>query len=132
MSGRPVRLTGKLVILIPEDAEVVKKFSLDDMYGDSGPKRADFALILRRKDREYLVVIEETEGPRVEDLDKVDNTVKDLRNMVGEDAFVIKIVHHRGGVSGMLLHLARGRRCELQRCGDVLDLAGLMRKRGLV
>jgi len=135
MSGRPVRLAGRggdLVVLIPEDVEDVKELSLDDVYGDSGPKHADFALILRRGDREYLVVIEETEGPRVEDFDKIDNTVRDLRNMVGRNAFVIRIIHHRGGVSVMLLNLARNRRCELQRCGNVLDLVGLMRKRGLV
>jgi len=79
-----------------------------------------------------LVVIEETEGPRIEDFDKIDNTVRELRNIMGGNAFVIKIIHHRGGVSGMLLNLARNRRCELQRCGDMLDLASLMRKRGLV
>jgi len=139
MSGRPVRLTGRggeLVILIPEDVEEVNELLLDNIYGDSGPKHADFALILRRRNKEYLVVIEETEGPRIEDFDKIDNTIRDLceRKIVNckNISEIIRIIHHHGGVKSMLYNLAMKRRCELQRCGDALDLVGLMRKRKLL
>jgi len=124
---------GRLVVLIPEDAEVVKKFSPEDIYGDSGPQRADFALIFKRKERIYLVVIEETSGPRIEDLDKIDSIISMLRDMISGKRLEIKIVHHHGGVHSNLQKLAGRRGCELLNCNNnPVDLVKLMRDRHLL
>jgi len=134
MNGKLVTIEGKsgrLVVLIPEDAEVIKKFSPEDIYGDSGPQRADFALIFRRRDKIYLVVIEETSGPRKEDLNKIDNIVRDLRGIVGGNNIEIKIIHHHGGVHPNLYRLAMGGGYEILRCNKPIDLVNLMRKRDL-
>jgi len=135
MNGKLVTIEGKrgrLVVLLPEDAEVVKKFSPEDVYGDSGPQRADFALIFRRRDKIYLVVIEETRGPRIEDLNKIDNIVSVLRGMISGKHIEIKIIHHHGGVHGSLYKLAGGRGCEILRCNNLVDLVDLMSERGLL
>ncbi len=121
---------GRLKVLVPDGLDVVDVKALDELYGPQGPRRPDFALLLRGKDRRYLVIIEHTGRPNRDDLERLDHFVEEFRRRGSTGYVVIKVLHHAGLRSGkaLLVRMARRAHVELSKCSDTLNLEGLMRR----
>ena len=124
-----------VVIILPSGAENVKIKSLDEIF-KVNVKRGDYLVAFRLKEYQYLVLLELTGIPEIEDIKRLRRVEEEIRSCgcCGKkiNMFTILIVHHKGGVRSPLINCARAEKVELCRCSTEIDLCRLLIKRGIL
>jgi len=133
MSDLVIHVVGRVRVALPRDAVVLASLDLDEFYGGgSGVMHGDAFIRLLYRGVYVSVIIEDTGVPELRDFEKIVNTVDLLRRngLIGVEDIVVKVLHHSGGLRPNLFNrLKRRFAVEAQRCGGLVDLASILRKR---
>jgi len=123
-------------IILPHNAELLKLRDLDESLAQPlkrSEERGDIALVIKCSEYLINIVIEDTGLPELKDIQKLEES---YNRLVGEGFFkstrAIKmlLLHHRGGVHGLLKKYASSSKVEVLRCNEDINLNTLLMRRG--
>jgi len=136
---RKVIKIGRIRIVIPSNIEIISEIDLDQLLKDyhihgNQPRRNDALLIFKYKDRTFATIIEDTGHPSLNDLNRLHEMPEKLkqRKILKPNMIIMKVLHHKGMGTGLLVHIARSYRIELQECHRSIDLGLILRRRNHV